>query len=98
MQLILQFKQTASNSKSETILFFGVEAGLEEISHLFWEGWKNLNAPFFFKSLILKSGKDLRDLLIISTGVELTLEQFFSRPSEHRDTAIIIIKAYQQID
>lgn len=48
MQLILQFKQTASNSKSETILFFGVETGLEEISHLFWEGGKNLNAPFFF--------------------------------------------------
>lgn len=47
MQLILQFKQTASNSKNETILFFGVEADLEEISHLLWEGWKNLNAFFF---------------------------------------------------
>lgn len=35
---------------------------------------------------------------MISTGVELTFEQFFSRPSEHRDKAVIIIKAYQQID
>lgn len=55
MQLILQFKQTASNSKNETILSFGVEADLEEISHLLREGWKNLNAPFFFFLLIIDS-------------------------------------------
>lgn len=48
MQLILQFKQTASNSKNETILFFQLEIGLEEISHLFWDGWKNSNATSFF--------------------------------------------------
>jgi len=47
MQLILQFKQTASSSKNETILSFGVEADLEEISHLLWEGWKNLLLFFF---------------------------------------------------
>lgn len=37
---------------------------------------------FFLKSLLLKSGEDLRDSLIISTGVELTFEGVFSRPPE----------------
>lgn len=33
--------------------------------------------------MLLKSGEDLRDALIISTGVELTFEGVFSHPSEH---------------
>lgn len=37
---------------------------------------------FFKKTLLLKSGEDLRDSLIISTGVELTFEGVFSRPPE----------------
>jgi len=48
--------------------------------------------------LILKSGIDLRDLLISSTGVELTFKEIVSCPSEHREKVIIIIKVYQQID
>ena len=48
--------------------------------------------------MILKSGIDLRDLLISSTGVELTFEEITSCPSEHCEKAVIIIKVYQQID
>lgn len=38
---------------------------------------------FFFKSLLLKSGRDLRDSWITSTGVELTFKGVFSRPPKH---------------
>lgn len=44
---------------------------------------KNSNTHLKKKTLLLKSGEDLRDALIISTGVELTFEGVFSHPSEH---------------
>ena len=37
----------------------------------------------FKKSLLLKSGENLRDSFSVSTGVELTFEGVFSPPPEH---------------
>lgn len=58
MQLILQFKQTASNSESEVILFFQIEVGWEKNITPIFEKGKRIQIFLILKTTIFLKWKN----------------------------------------